>query len=254
MSVDEVNETIRRLANRRDMSPADAVRDLRLVAEYVDARIAEIVDGPWPWPECEFCGDTGKRICETCNGAGTTTPWEVARYQYTCPTCKGDGEVKCERCKGCGACCRERGYPRFTRAELDRLPAPVRAAYDAAMATLDAPVDDEHRCLWLTADGECEHYDDRPRECREEIEPGDEACELFRREYPPTCEFCGGDGERNCPGCNPPPSLREAEALKTHVCEVCGDEGVIKCDCGGGGQDQAVVRRHAGCGPKPKEA
>lgn len=84
-------------------------------------------------------------------------------------------------CQGCsGSCCRNQPYPPFLWCDDDQPSADVREQL-RAMIMSDARDEDEP-CLWLTPDGRCARYDERPLVCRE-MEVGGEDCLHVREVY-----------------------------------------------------------------------
>jgi Fe-S-cluster containining protein len=76
-------------------------------------------------------------------------------------------------CTGCAACCRAEAQPPFLSTELDRLPPALAAGLSEHASGL--PGESIGPCPWLSADGACRHYEDRPGVCRE-FEMGGEEC------------------------------------------------------------------------------
>lgn len=89
-----------------------------------------------------------------------------------------------ERCNGCGVCCNEtKGEPPFNKDEIDgiedlRIQADVRKLHEErAQRRWDTP------CPWLDSETRlCDHYDERPKECRE-YEIGGDPCVEVRRTH-----------------------------------------------------------------------
>ena len=93
-------------------------------------------------------------------------------------------------CEGCAICCHGEAVPPFMATELDRLPRALAAGLDdspAEQAAEQAPGPEGQRagpCTWLSAEGKCRHYEDRPGVCRE-FECGGEECLRMRSERKP---------------------------------------------------------------------
>ena len=94
-------------------------------------------------------------------------------------------------CAGCAICCQGEAVPPFMATELDRLPRALAAGLDdsaAGQAAEQARGPEGQRtgpCTWLSAEGKCRHYEDRPGVCRE-FERGGEDCLRMRRARKPS--------------------------------------------------------------------
>lgn len=85
-------------------------------------------------------------------------------------------------CDGCGgSCCRNQPYPPFMwEAGGELPPEDIREILRAMI--LYGVRDDDEPCLWLTPEGRCARYEDRPLICRE-MEVGSEDCLHVRQVY-----------------------------------------------------------------------
>jgi len=63
-------------------------------------------------------------------------------------------------CEGCGKCCYLHAHPPYLPQELDRLPPALRREMEQYAIPLD--FEDPGRCVWLTPEGRCKNYEDRP--------------------------------------------------------------------------------------------
>lgn len=84
-------------------------------------------------------------------------------------------------CQGCaGSCCRNQPYPPFLWMGDDMPPEDVQKSL-RTMILSNARAEDEP-CLWLTPDGQCERYNERPKICRD-FEVGGNGCRNAREFY-----------------------------------------------------------------------
>jgi Fe-S-cluster containining protein len=107
-----------------------------------------------------------------------------------------------ESCDGCGACCREQqsppGYvallvdPTLAAGPFQDDADRLKTLPDAAMQSLQDYIaarragsipDRQLACIWLTRHGTCRFYDHRPLICRESLQPGDDGCRSWRRQF-----------------------------------------------------------------------
>ena len=84
-------------------------------------------------------------------------------------------------CDGCGKCCQNIGFPPFMYFEILNLPADLNSQimplYDNRQSLEMARV----KCVWLSDDNKCMHYEHRPKVCRD-FTIGEPACLWFRNE------------------------------------------------------------------------
>ncbi len=88
-------------------------------------------------------------------------------------------------CGGCHACCTKAGSPPFRNdAERAGLPADLRAELAAYYASVTNSTELSReaaslRCLWLTVQGTCLHYEHRPPTCRDFMVGSDQCVEFI---------------------------------------------------------------------------
>jgi uncharacterized protein len=83
-------------------------------------------------------------------------------------------------CTGCGgSCCKNQPFPPFLWVDGDMPPDDARESLGAMI--MSGARDEHEPCLWLTEDGRCSRYDERPEVCRD-FEVGSEDC-LRVREF-----------------------------------------------------------------------